>query len=239
MTQLDRNRYIKIAGGERYAIDDGLYLDMNIPTAPVLCLVLGGTVVETYTGAGATNATGLAATAGTIVGGNGSALASLTLGGDATLSDGAGTLAIGASKITSAMQKVPKVVAVQQAIAAGSFTDGGAAAGTLVLGAGMAIPAGSRFLACLIHGITGFTGAGNTTCVLTVGDGSDVDRYNTGTPSVYTTAAAGVDMGVPSGTAWHTAAITPTVTITADSDITSIIAGAGAATITFVFSRPV
>ena len=239
MTQLSTTRYIKIAGGERYATDDGLYLDMNDPTTPVLCLVLGGTVVETYTGAGATNATGLAATTGTFVGGNGSAIASLTMNGDVTLSGATGTAAIGASKVTSAMQKVPKVAVVQQAIAAASFTDGGGAAGTLVLGAGMQIPAGSRIIAALIHGITGFTGAGNTSCVITVGDGTDVDRYNTGTPSVYTTAAAGVDMGVPSGTAWHTAAITPTVTITADSDITSIIAGTGAATLTLVFARPV
>ena len=236
MSQLDPNQYVKLTEAARYATDDGIYYDK---TNAQLCLVLGGVVVETYTGAGAVNATGLLATAGTYVGGNGSALASLAMNGDVTLSGATGTAAIGASKVTSAMQKVPKVACVQQAIAAASFADGGGAAGTLVLGAGMQIPAGSRVLACLIHGITGFTGAGNTTCVATVGDGSDVDRYNTGTPSVYTTAAAGVDMGAVSGTAWHTAAITPTVTITADSDITSIIAGTGAATLTLVFARPV
>jgi len=235
MSQLNPNQYIKLTNFANYGVDDGLYYDK---TNKQIVVALANAVVETFSAVGAVNASSFSTSAGTFVGGNGSALASNTMSGDVTLS-GAGVAAIGASKVTSAMQKVPKVAVLQQAIAAASFTDGGGAAGTLVLNSGMQIPAGSRVLACLIHGITGFTGAGNTTCVITVGDGSDVDRYNTGTPSVYTTAAAGVDMGVVSGTVWHTAAITPTVTITADSDITSIIAGTGAATLTLVVARPV
>ena len=235
MSQLDPNQYVKLTEAARYAIDDGLYYDK---TNAQLCLALGGTVVQTFTAAGTINPSGLVATAGTLVGGDGANISSLPISGDITVNS-AGAVAIGANRVTSAMQKVPKVVAVQQAITAAAFTDGGGAAGTLILAASMAIPAGARFIACLVHGITGFTGAGNTTLTATVGDGSDVDRYNTGTPSWYTTGAAGVDMGVPSGTAWHTAAITPTVTITANSDITSIIAGAGAATVTLIYSRPV
>jgi hypothetical protein len=56
--------------------------------------------------------------------------------------------------------------------------------------------------------------------------GGDTDRYMTGTPSVFTTAAQGVDLGVPSGTAWHTAAAVPTALITSAADFTNVVAGA-------------
>jgi len=57
-----------------------------------------------------------------------------------------------------------------------------------------------------------------------VGDGTDVDRYTTGTPSVFTTAVA-IDLGVLSGTAIHIAAVTPKITITASADFTAVTAG--------------
>lgn len=102
------------------------------------------------------------------------------------------------------------------------FTDGGAAVGTYQLTAG-SIPAGAIFLYSKVLVPTGF--AGNTSAVLVIGDGSDADRYNTGTPSVFATAAAGVEMGDPSGNQFHTAAVTPTLTVTSASDFTSVSAG--------------
>src|SRR3990167_7071574 len=114
-----------------------------------------------------------------------------------------------------------KLVSFQQFVTRAQFTDGGATAGTFTLN--HTIPAGARFAFALITSITGFIG--DTSAVITIGDGTDVDRYNTGTPSVFTTAAAGVDMGAPSATAWHTAAIAPVITITSGADFTNVSAG--------------
>jgi hypothetical protein len=116
----------------------------------------------------------------------------------------------------------PKIVKYQQTITFSQFTDGGAAAGTKDLA--VSIPAGAVYLQTLLTGITGFTG--DTSAVIIIGDGTDTDRYVTGTPSVFTTAAAGVDAGVPSGTKFHSAAKTPTVTVTSAADFTSVAAGA-------------
>jgi len=116
-----------------------------------------------------------------------------------------------------------RLVSYQQTISYSEFTDGGSTLGTLALGC--TIPAGAVFDRCLVTGITGFTG--DTSAVITVGDvDGDVDRYNTGTPSVFTTATAGCDLGAPSGTLWHTAAVVPDVHITSASDFTLVTAGA-------------
>jgi len=121
----------------------------------------------------------------------------------------------------------PKLVAYQETITFSQFTDGGGASGTLNLST--SIPAGARYAFTLITSITGFTG--DTSAVMIVGDGTDTDRYMTGTPSVFTTAAAGVDMGVASGTAWHTAAKTPVVTVTSATDWGLVTAGAATLTL--------
>lgn len=115
-----------------------------------------------------------------------------------------------------------RLVSYQETVAYDDFTDGGSTAGTYDLG--ITIPAGAVFAQALVTGITGFTG--DSSAVLTIGDGSDVDRYNTGTPSVFTTASAGVAMGAPSGTTWHTATVTPRLTVTSGSDFTAVSAGA-------------
>lgn len=115
-----------------------------------------------------------------------------------------------------------RLVSYQQTITSAQFTDGGSTLGTLALGC--TIPAGAVFERALVTDITGFTG--DTSAAITIGDvGGDVDRYNTGTPSVFTTAAAGCDMGAPSGTLWHTAAVVPDVHITSNADFTSVAAG--------------
>ncbi len=101
------------------------------------------------------------------------------------------------------------------------FTDGGAAVGTFVTS--MVIPAGATVLYSAIKAITGF--AGDTSAVMVIGDGSDVDRYNTGTPSVFTTAANGVSAGAPSGVVYHTAEKTVKLTVTTATDFTAVSAG--------------
>lgn len=110
---------------------------------------------------------------------------------------------------------------IRQTVLYSQFTDGGSTVGTKTLTE--QIPVGAWVRQTLLHNVTGFTG--NTSAVLTVGDGTDVDRYNTGTPSVFTTAAA-IDMGVPSGTKIHVTAATVTLTVTSATDFTSVSAGA-------------
>jgi hypothetical protein len=107
-----------------------------------------------------------------------------------------------------------------ETVALADFTDGGGAAGTYNLKT--QIPQGAWVQQVILQDVTGF--AGDTSAVITVGDGSDVDRYNTGTPSVFTTANA-IDLGVPSGTKIHTAAATVTLTVTSGSDWGAVTAG--------------
>ena len=85
-----------------------------------------------------------------------------------------------------------------------------------------------------MHSLTGFTG--DTSATIQVGDGSDVDRYNTGTPDVFTTNASGVDMGSVSGADWHDSTATVTITITSAADFTNV--SAGAATISIFYYGP-
>jgi hypothetical protein len=112
---------------------------------------------------------------------------------------------------------------INQTFAYDDFTDGGGLVGTLVLDEG--IPDGAVVQRSLLHSLTGFTGGANTTATAQIGDGTDADRYTTGTPSIYTTNASGVDLGVPSGTAWHDDAKSVTVTATVDNDWSTIAAG--------------
>lgn len=110
---------------------------------------------------------------------------------------------------------------IEEYVQRSQFTDGGAAAGTYQLKS--AIPIGAQVMVSLVTQVTGFTG--DTSATLVIGDGSDVDRYNTGTPSVFATANQ-VAMGALSGTAVHTAAVFPTLTVTSASDFTNVTAGA-------------
>ena len=113
------------------------------------------------------------------------------------------------------------IVKVAETAAFGDFTNGGAAVGTFEFSTD--IPIGATFLYAAVTAVTGF--AGDVSAVLTIGDGSDVDRYNTGTLNVFATAANGVAAGDPSGTRYHTAAKTRTLTITVDADWDSVTAG--------------
>lgn len=111
---------------------------------------------------------------------------------------------------------------ITQTVLFSEFTDGGGASGTFVLTAG-SIPAGATVLYSAVTAITGFTG--DTSAVIIIGDGTDADRYNTGTPSVFTTAANGIAVGAPSGVVYHAAAKSVTLTVTSATDFGAVAAG--------------
>jgi len=71
--------------------------------------------------------------------------------------------------------------------------------------------------------VTGITG--DSTAVAIIGDGSTTNRFNTGTPSVFTTTSY-VDMGAVSGTPLITTAVRPVITVTEDSEWGDVSAGA-------------
>jgi hypothetical protein len=125
----------------------------------------------------------------------------------------------------------PSVNVLQETHTAASFTDGGAAVGTKTMTG--SIPAGALILNAKVLVPAGF--AGNVSATLTIGDGSDVDRYNTGTPSVFATAATGVEVGVPSGAKLQIAAVQPVLTVTGNSDYTLILAGGGSVTVAIYY----
>ena len=106
---------------------------------------------------------------------------------------------------------------ISETVPLASFTDNEDATGTYEMATD--IPAGAWVICCVIAALTGFSSAENTsTATVTIGDGTDVDRYMTGTPSIIDDAAAGVALGAPSGVQYHAEAKTPTIIVTEDSD---------------------
>jgi len=113
---------------------------------------------------------------------------------------------------------------IRETMSFSDFVDGGGLTATRDMNYG--IPDGSQFQQAIIHDLTGFTGGSNTTATIQIGTGADPDRYNTGTPSVFTTESSGVDLGGPSGATFHDATTNDiTVTITVDNDWSTIDAG--------------
>lgn len=111
---------------------------------------------------------------------------------------------------------------IEATAAFGDFTDGGAAIGTYTLTE--TIPQGAIVYAAVLEpALVGF--AGDTSATIQVGDGSDSDRYSTGTPDVFSDVAGGMALGAVSGTAYHAAAKAPVVTITVATDWGSVTAG--------------
>ena len=154
-------------------------------------------------------------------------------GGDADLTNitASGTLAVtGATTFSggitadavSGVTTFGPLVKLTETVAFGDFTDNEDATGTYEFTVGT-IPAGATFLSAAITAVTGF--AGDTSATITIGDGTDVDRYHTGTPSVFATAAAGVAVGAPSGVLYHDAAKTPTLIVTTNTDFSGVSAG--------------
>jgi hypothetical protein len=148
---------------------------------------------------------------GTILVGNASNRpVAVTPSGDATMDNaGAFTLA------------VPKVSVLTETHAFGAFTDNLDATGQVDFAG--TVPAGAVLLGSKVIVGAGF--AGDVSAALTIGDGSDVDRYNTGTIDVFSTDATGVESGVPSGDKLIQVANSPTLTITTNADFTSVSAG--------------
>lgn len=115
-----------------------------------------------------------------------------------------------------------QICKITETVLFSQFTDGGSTAGTYDLQS--KIPVGALYLGTAVTAVgAGF--AGDTSAVMTIGDGSDVDRYNTSTINVFATAAAGIAAGIPSGTLYHAAAIAPKLTVTSATDFTSVSAG--------------
>lgn len=214
--QLDSGRYKRLTSRVYYNSDDGLYLDV---TTNKLVMVVDDAAY---------------ALSGQLLVGNGTDLVPVTPSGDVTVS-AAGVMTLGAGVAANSVLAKPRLRIVREQLLASALVDGGAAAGTKAMST--VIPAGARVVACLVDNIVGFTG--DTSAALTVGDGTTANRYMTGTPSVFTTAAQGVDMGVVSGTAWHTAAKTLTATVTSAADITPVLASGGSCFITIIFYEPV
>jgi len=118
--------------------------------------------------------------------------------------------------------RLPAVIGMlEETVTYDQFTDGGAAVGTYQMTG--SIPAGAVLLGTKVTVEAGF--AGDTSAVLIIGDGSDTDRYMTGTPSVFATAADGIQTGVVSGNKLITAANRPTLTVTSGADWGSVSAG--------------
>jgi hypothetical protein len=109
---------------------------------------------------------------------------------------------------------------IEERVTRAQFTDGGAAVGTYTMK--HAIPVGATVLRTSVTGVSAFPG--DTSAVLVVGDGTDVDRLNTGTPSVFTTATI-IDLGLPSGVLPVITSYQPVLTVTSDSDFGAVDAG--------------
>jgi hypothetical protein len=144
---------------------------------------------------------------------------------EGALSTGDGRQKFGALSLSvpdgGTSRTVGAVGVLQETFARAAFTDGGATVGTVQFAG--SLPAGAVVLATKVLVGLGFTG--DTSAAMTIGDGSDVDRYNTSTIDLFTTAATGVQSGVPSGTKLLTAENRPTVTVTSAADFTNVAAG--------------
>lgn len=216
MAQLNRDRYVR-ADEKTYGQSDGLFYDK---TTGKYVIIKGNSVYVL---------------SGQMLVGDGTDLIPVTPSGAFTI-DSAGVSTLGSAVAANSVLAKPRLRIIREQLLASALTDGGAAVGTKVMST-LAIPAGAWVHKALVDTIVGFTG--DTTAVLTLGDGTTANRYMTGSPSLFTTAAAGVDVGVVSGTAWHTAAKTVTATVTSTADVTPVLASGGSCFVTIAFYEPV
>lgn len=128
----------------------------------------------------------------------------------------------GTGRQVPALADLYALYSLTEQVAVTQFTDGGSTSGTYQMAG--TIPLGAILVASKIVPVAGF--AGDSSATVTVGDGSDVDRYHTGTPNVFATAANGVESGVPSGNKLITTANRPTITVTTGADFTSAVSNA-------------
>ncbi len=130
----------------------------------------------------------------------------------------AGTLSVGEA-ITPVSTQV-LITKYVETVAFGDMTD---VTTTGEVDLALELPIGAVVLRCYATAVVVF--AGDTSAAVTVGDGTDVDRYMTGTPDVFSNLANGQDWGIPSGAGYHAAAKTVTVIVTTNADFTSVSAG--------------
>jgi hypothetical protein len=176
-----------------------------------------------------------------LIGGAGGVAVGKDMSGDATIANtGALTITalaietgmLAAAAVTNEKMGGPKVGVIQQTVAVAAFDDSGTNAVGFIDLTDL-LPAGAIVTQSMLSALTGF--AGDTTATIQIGDGSTADRYSTGTPDVFSTAAF-ISLGVVSGTAYDLAAVTLRVTITGGSDFTAIISdGNGEVTITVFY----
>jgi hypothetical protein len=142
---------------------------------------------------------------------------------EASRRHGLGTAVGGLETASTALQAgtLGPVRKLSQTVGFAAFTDGLGASGTFTTG--MNIPVGATVLFAAVTAVTGF--AGNVSAVMTIGDGTVADRYNTSTINVFATAAGGISAGAVSGVAYHAAAKDVVLTVTGSSDFTAINAG--------------
>jgi len=84
------------------------------------------------------------------------------------------------------------------------------------------LPVGFFIESCVLTNVAKFDG--DVSATVTIGDGTDVDRLNAGTPSVFT-AVGGLYTGVPSGVRVVATAFRPVIIVTTNADFTSVTAG--------------
>ncbi len=144
-----------------------------------------------------------------------------------------GTSAIADNSVTNVKLALPSVKVAQYVLGHAALT---ATATSQVIDTTIEIPKGCVALRSFIDSVTGFTGGGATTATVTLGDGTDPDRYNTTTPSIFATADT-VDAGVVSGTAYHSAEKNLTLTVASDVNVGTLTAGS--ATLTVVYLQAV
>jgi len=138
------------------------------------------------------------------------------------------------SEFRRALSRMPGTLDVlQETHAASTFSDGGAAVGTKTMSG--SLPLGAITIGTKVQVPAGF--AGNVSASATIGDGSDVDRYHTGTLNVFAAAADGKESGPPSGSLLHTAAVQPVITVTTSTDFTLALTGGGIITVAIYYIR--
>ena len=136
------------------------------------------------------------------------------------LNDGSNAITATAAEINT-LDDGTGVKFVEETVGFAEFTDNADATGQFdMVGT---IPIGAWLIAATVTAITGFTG--DTTATMTIGDGTDVDRYNTGTIDVFSPLANGLSGGAPSGVQYHDAVETVRLMVTGGADFTSIAAG--------------
>ena len=110
-----------------------------------------------------------------------------------------------------------------ESFAASAFTDDNGVNGHAHFSG--SLPVGAIVLGGKVVVTRGFTG--DTSAVLIVGDGAgspDNDRFNTGTIDIFAAAAAGIDLGLPSGAVYQAVACTPKLMVVSATDFSNVLA---------------